>query len=97
MTARKPKTQALFGDVHPDDANGSGQTIEPSHEAEHEQDVVSEAKPAERITAEAVAWDLAESYKMATVDGNRLTITFPGPNGLVQTFHATVESGVTEF
>lgn len=88
MTARKPKS--------------TPEPIEPSHEAEHEQDVVSGAKPAERLTAENIAALLADGYfdgqtAGATVNGNRLTITVPGPNGLVQTFHATVEEGIREF
>lgn len=102
MTARKPKTQTepkyVSGDVHPDDAHGSGQTIQPSHEAEHEQDVVSEAKPAERLEAITVAKIIAEQvYEANRADGNRLTFVFEGPNGLVQTFHATVEEGIREF
>lgn len=87
MTARKPKAQTEPTEI-----------AEPSHEAEHEQDVVGEAKPAERLTAEAVAWDLADSYGVAAKsDGNRITVTFKDRNGLVQTFHATVEEGIREF
>lgn len=72
--------------------------IEPSHEAETEKDVVGEAKPVERLTAEAVADHLAETFgATAAVSGNRITLTFPGPNGLIQTFHATVEEGIREF
>lgn len=91
MTARKPQTKAEPTEI-----------AEPSHEAEHEQGIVGEAKPTERQTAENIAAILADGYfdgqtAGATVNGNRLTITVPGPNGLVQTFHATVEPGVTEF
>ena len=71
--------------------------IEPSHEAEHEKDVVGEAKPAERLTAEQIASDIAGDYVKAVANGNRVTITIEGPNGLVQTFHATVEEGIREF
>ncbi len=92
MTAREPKTGNNPG------PRGQETAAEPSHEAEHEQDVVSEAKPAERLTAEAVAQDLADHYAdTARADGNRITVTFEGPNGLVQTFHATVEEGIREF
>lgn len=85
MTARKPKIKSVQ------------ESIDAMREAETATDVVSEAKPAERITAESVAWDIAESYNVAKADGNRLTVTFSGPNGLVQTFHATVEEGIREF
>lgn len=71
--------------------------IEPSHEAETEKDVVGEAKPARRATAEGIAADIAADYIKATADGNRVTITIDGPNGLIQTFHATVEEGIREF
>ncbi len=85
MTARKPKTDPA-------------KIAEPSHEAEHEQDAVSEAKPAERLDASAVALLVAEQVAQANrADGNRLTFVFEGPNGLVQTFHATVEEGIREF
>lgn len=91
MTARKPKTVA-----------------EPSHEAEHEQDVVSEAKPAHRLDAVAIADALTsldgdyheglDAFVGASSNGNRLTITVTDVStDLVQTFHATVEPGVTEF
>lgn len=72
--------------------------IPASQPAEAEKDVVGEAKPAERLTAEAVAWDLADSYGIAAQSsGNRITVTFKDRNGLVQTFHATVEEGIREF
>ncbi len=71
--------------------------IEPSHEAETEKPVIGEAEPAHRATAEQIAADIAGGYVKAKADGNRITITVEGPNGLVQTFHATVEPGIAEF
>ncbi len=94
MTARKPKTKA--------------EPIEPSHEAEHEQDVVSETKPAARVSAVQVAdfltgrdgtySDDLEAFVSAGAQGNRLTIVLEDQGtGLVQTFHATIEEGIREF
>lgn len=74
-----------------------GQETVTSKPAEVEKDVVSEAKPVERKTAEGVADHIADLVGAASVAGNRLTLTFEGPNGLVQTFYATVEPGVSEF
>lgn len=84
MTARKPKS--------------APETVaETTHAAEHEQDVVSKAKPSARVTAEQIAQDISGDYAKAEANGNRVTITIEGPNGLVQTFHATVEEGIREF
>lgn len=94
MTAKK--TNSVTGDVHPDDANGSGSTVT-SKPAEAEKDVVSEAKPAKRVTAAEIAKDIAGDYVKAKAEGNRVTITIEGPNGLVQTFYATIEEGIREF
>lgn len=97
MTAPKSKPSQITGDVHPDDAHGA--EIVTNQPAEKSTDKVVGAQPEKRLTAEAVAWDLADTFgaNVAKADGNRLTITIAGPNGLVQTFHATVEEGIREF
>jgi hypothetical protein len=76
---------------------GQEKAIEPSHEAETEKDVVGDAEPDKRWDAVGVAQWLTGAGDRIRSDGNRLTITVSGPNGLVQTFHATVEEGIREF
>lgn len=78
-------------------AKKTTEPIEPSHEAETEKDVVGDAEPEQRWDATGVAQWLTGGADGVHADGNRLTITIPGPNGLVQTFHATVEEGIREF
>lgn len=90
MTARKPKIKSVQ------------ESIDAMREAETEKAEVGEAKPVERQSAENIAALLADGYfdgqtAGAAVDGNRLTVTVQGPNGLVQTFHATVTEGIREF
>lgn len=76
---------------------GQEKAIEPSHEAETEKDAVGEAKPVERKDATQVANDIVGLIGNARADGNRITVTYTHDNGLVQTFHATVEEGIREF
>lgn len=89
MTARKPNTGNNPGP--------RGQEIPASQSAEVEKDVVGGAKHGSRLDAVAVAQDIAANHEGATATGNRLTLVYTGNDGLVQTFHATVEEGIREF
>lgn len=77
--------------------------IPASHEAEAEKDTVGEAKPVRRLSATEVVENIlhdvggSAGVQSYSADGNRITLTVLGPNGLVQTFHATVEEGIREF
>lgn len=77
---------------------GQEKAIETSHEAETEKDVVGEAAPAKRQTAESVAETIAAFPSLsATAHGNRVIVTFRNDADLVQQFSLTVEETVREF
>lgn len=71
--------------------------VEASHPAETPKDVVGQAEPARRRTAEEVVQTISADNAVAEATGNSLTLTYKGPNGLVQTFIVTVTEGIREF
>lgn len=74
-----------------------GVTVDASHLAETEKPVVGHADASRRRTAEEVVQTISADNAVATAQGNSLTLTYKGPNGLVQTFIVTVTEGIREF
>lgn len=77
-------------------AKKKSEPIEPSHEAETEKDVVGDAEPAQRLTIQQAAQDLAQADG-AEAQGNRIIYTVLNETGLRQQFQATVEEILREF